>query len=92
MLTRKRIGLLLGILGCCIPLVMQFDGLTTAGHLALSIALLAACFWIFEPIPIYSTSVLVILLGAVLLSGQGPVYQTAAVPSSYRESRAGHLL
>ncbi|MGF1669679.1 MAG: SLC13/DASS family transporter, partial [Balneolaceae bacterium] len=69
MLTKiQTAGLVLGIAGFCMPLLVTFPGLTLAGHLAMSIFLLAAIFWMFETIPIYSTSILVILLEVVLLS------------------------
>jgi len=67
----KLIGLVLGIIGFCIPLLISFPGLSLPGHLALSIFLLAAVFWMFETIPIYSTSILVILLEVLLLSAEG---------------------
>ncbi len=80
MSIRKTIGLIVGIIGFCIPLFVHLEGLSPAGHIALSILILAAAFWICEPIPIYTTSLLVILLGATLLSAQGPVYRTATLP------------
>ena len=67
----KLTGLVLGIIGFCIPLFITFPGLSLPGHLALSIFLLAAVFWMFETIPIYSTSILVILLEVLLLSAEG---------------------
>ena len=80
MRTPQKVGLLLGIIGFFLPLALRFDGLTTAGHIALGILLMAACFWISEPIPIYATSLVVILLGALLLSAQGPLYLGAELP------------
>ncbi len=73
-------GLILGIIGFVIPLLFSFTGLSFAGHLALGIFLMAAAFWMFEPIPIYSTSILIILLEVLLLSGQGPVFMDAELP------------
>jgi len=67
----KITGLILGLIGFAIPLLVTFPGLSFAGHLALSIFLLAAVFWMFETIPIYSTSILVILLEVMLLSAEG---------------------
>lgn len=71
----KVAGAIVGIIGFIIPFFVTFPGLTVAGHLALSIFLLAAVYWMTEPIPIYATSLLVILLGVLMLSGQGVVYQ-----------------
>lgn len=77
-LTKTQIvGLVLGITGFIIPFFITFAGLSFAGHLALSIFLLAALFWMTEPIPIYATSILVIFLGVLLLSGQGPIFQNS---------------
>lgn len=72
-------GLILGLLGFLIPYLVTFPGLTFAGHVALSIFLLAAVFWMMEPIPIYATSLMVIFLGVLLLSGQGPMFKDAEV-------------
>jgi len=81
----KRFGLLLGIVGFAIPLFIQLPGLSLAGHLAMSIFILAAVFWMFETIPIYSTSILIILLQVVLLSAEGliPYTDTMYEPISY---------
>lgn len=73
--TVKVAGAILGLLGFLVPFLVTLPGLTFAGHLALSIFLLAAVYWMTEPIPIYATSLLVILLGVLMLSGQGPVFQ-----------------
>lgn len=67
----KLAGLVLGIAGFLLPLFVQFPGLSLAGHFAMSIFLLAAVFWMFETIPIYSTSILVIFFQVVLLSKEG---------------------
>jgi sodium-dependent dicarboxylate transporter 2/3/5 len=70
----QQAGLILGIAGFLLPLFITFDGLSFPGHLALSIFLLAAFFWMLEPIPIHATSLLVILLGVGMLSGAGPIF------------------
>ena len=74
------IGLVLGCMGFILPLIFTFSGLSFAGHMALGIFLMAAVFWMFEPIPIYSTSMLIILLEVLLLSMQGPVFMDATLP------------
>jgi len=78
----KLTGIVLGLLGFMIPFWITLPGLSFAGHLALSIFLLAAIFWMTEPVPIYATSLLVIFLGVLLLSGQGPIYHTAVAEFS----------
>lgn len=67
----KLTGLVLGVVGFTIPLFITFPGLSLAGHFAMSIFLLAAIFWMFEAIPIYSTSILVIFFQVILLSSEG---------------------
>ncbi len=67
----KLTGLILGLTGFAIPLIVTFPGLSLAGHLAMSIFLMAAVFWMFETIPIYSTSILVIFSQVTLLSAEG---------------------
>ncbi|MCH8568227.1 MAG: SLC13 family permease [Balneolales bacterium] len=76
---KTAVGLALGLTGFLIPLLVHFDGLSFAGHLTLGIFLIAASFWMLEPIPIYSTSMLVIFLQIVLLSSQGPLYNNASL-------------
>ena len=82
MRLQKTIGFGLGLIGFVFPLLYHFGGLSFAGHIALGIFLMAASFWLLEPIPIYSTSVLVILLGAGLLSAQSPLYLHAELPAA----------
>ncbi|MCG2587399.1 SLC13 family permease [Rhodohalobacter sulfatireducens] len=83
----KWAGLILGLIGFCLPLFVSFPGLSLAGHFAMSIFLLAAVFWMFETIPIYSTSILVILAEVILLSSQGFIdySSTSYSPLSYTE-------
>ncbi len=56
----------------------DFADLGVAARISLGILLLAATFWILEPIPIYATSLLVILLQIALLSAQGPLTSLTA--------------
>jgi sodium-dependent dicarboxylate transporter 2/3/5 len=84
--TKTAVGLALGIIGFCIPLFVQFDGLSYAGHFTLGIFLVAASFWMLEPIPIYATSMLVIFLQVIFLSSQGPLYQDASLTSIQPEA------
>ena len=79
---RKILGFSLGFIGFLLPFILKFDGLSFAGHIGLSIFLLAAMFWLFEPIPIYGTSLLVISLGVLLLSSQGLLYMNSSLPTT----------
>lgn len=87
--TKTAVGLALGLIGFCIPLLVQFDGLSYAGHLTLGIFLVAASFWMLEPIPIYATSMLVIFLQVIFLSSQGPLYQNASLSTSIQPEATG---
>src|SRR6056297_3444074 len=84
----KWAGLILGLIGFCLPLFVSFPGLSLAGHFAMSIFLLAAVFWMFETIPIYSTSILVILAQILLLSTEGIIDYSGLAgydPASYTQ-------
>jgi solute carrier family 13 (sodium-dependent dicarboxylate transporter), member 2/3/5 len=52
---------------------IPLDGLTLVQHRAIFIFALAAIFWIFEPIPIFATSILVIVLELLLISDSAPL-------------------
>lgn len=67
---------------------IPLEGLTVVHHRAMFIFTLAAIFWIFEPIPIFATSMLVIFLELVLLSDSGIVYAV----SGKEESSFGTLM
>jgi solute carrier family 13 (sodium-dependent dicarboxylate transporter), member 2/3/5 len=81
-ISKSITGLGLGLLGFVLPQLVHFGGLSAAGHIALGIFLMAAVFWIFETIPIYSTSLLVIFLQVVLLSHQGPYFSGTDLPQT----------
>lgn len=81
-LSHKQLaGLIIGVMGLIIPFFLNISGLSDAGHVALGIFFLAAAFWMFEPFPIFATSVLVILLQVLLLSREGFLF--TEVSSSY---------
>lgn len=75
-------GLFLGIFGLILPFLLPLGTLSFAGQIGLGIFLMAAIFWMFEPIPIYATSMLVIFLQILLLSAQGPMYMDTSLPVS----------
>ena len=78
MTKMKWTGLILGLIGFIMPLIVTFPGLSLAGHFAMSIFLMAAVFWMFETIPIYSTSILVIFFQVILLSAEGFITYSGA--------------
>ncbi|PJC88135.1 dihydroorotate dehydrogenase [Vibrio sp. HA2012] len=51
-----------------------FEGITIIQQRLIAIFLLAALCWVFEPIPIYATSVVIIVLELLLLSNKGLVF------------------
>lgn len=65
----------LGLLLLFLPLFLPLGDLSLAGKINLGIFLMAALFWVLEPIPIYATSMCVILLQILLLSAQGPLVE-----------------
>lgn len=79
---RKTIGVLLGLVGFFLPWFIELPGLSFPGQVTLGVFLLAAAFWLFEPVPIYSTSMLVIFLEVLLLSAEGPLQKASAPPGA----------
>ncbi|GHW30230.1 transporter, putative [Vibrio cholerae] len=67
------IPLLIPMLVLMLPVTaFPFEGLTVIQQRVIAIFLLAALLWVFEPIPIYSTSVVIIVL-EVLMCKRSPV-------------------
>lgn len=71
--AKQTIGLGLGGVALAVCPFLSLTGLSPAGHVALGIFLMAAVFWITEPIPIYTTSLAVIFAQVLLLSDQSLV-------------------
>ena len=72
----KRIKLIISlaipILVLALPTsVFGISGLTIVEHRVIAIFFFAAFFWILEPIPIYATSLMIILLELVMISSKG---------------------
>ncbi|ELE2131678.1 SLC13 family permease [Vibrio cholerae] len=66
------IPLLIPMLVLILPTTaFPFEGLTVIQQRVIAIFLLAALLWVFEPIPIYSTSVVIIVLEVLMLSDKG---------------------
>jgi len=84
------------IIPIVIPLVIlllpvtafPFDGLTLIQQRVIAIFLLAALLWVFEPIPIYATSVVIIVLELLMLSDKGLILFRL----SEGQAEFGHLL
>lgn len=69
-----------GLVLLILPSLLPLAGLSPAGSLALGLFLLAALYWIAEPIPIYATSMVVILGQLLLLSNAAPLVQALDFP------------
>ncbi len=84
--NKEVLGVLIGFAELIASFFLQIEGLSYAGHVALGIFFLAAIFWLFEPVPIYATSVFVILLQVLLLSKEGFIFTESNleyIPDSY---------
>lgn len=77
----KNIKLIIAI---AVPLIIllipvesiPIEGITVIEKRVIAIFVLAAFFWILEPIPIYATSVLIIVLELIMISDKGMVLFT----------------
>lgn len=66
------IPILIPLIVLLLPLsAFPFEGLTVIQQRVIAIFLLAALCWVFEPIPIYATSVVIIVLELLMLSNKG---------------------
>jgi solute carrier family 13 (sodium-dependent dicarboxylate transporter), member 2/3/5 len=54
--------------------LIPIEGLTIVEHRVIALFILAALFWILEPVPIYSTSILIIVLLLVTVSDQSLIF------------------
>ncbi|MEM7627174.1 MAG: SLC13 family permease [Planctomycetota bacterium] len=70
-LAKLCIALLVPLIVILIPREMiPIDGLTVTQHRVVAIFALALCLWVLEPIPIFATSVLVILVELMTVSNK----------------------
>lgn len=69
---------------------IPLENLTTTEHRVIAIFIMAALFWILEPIPIYATSILIIVLELIVISDKGLVFfkgegESFGILMSYKE-------
>ena len=69
----RTIGLVVAAIAFVVPLLADFDGLSTAGHRMFAIFLVALVLWVVEPIPLYATAVLIIILELLMISDKALV-------------------
>jgi len=84
-LDKPTIKLLLLLLPPLIVLAVPtasipIDNLTLVEHRVLALFLFAALFWIFEPIPIYATSMLIIVIELLFLSDTSILFAKSEGP------------
>lgn len=77
---RRTLVLIAGLVLFLLPQFLSFEGLSPAGAITLGMFLCAGLFWIFEPIPIYATSLLVIGGQLLFLSKDAPLVAAKAFP------------
>ncbi|MBK7410383.1 MAG: SLC13/DASS family transporter [Saprospirales bacterium] len=68
---KPGIAILIPLFILLIPADRLLPGMSVIEHRVLALFVLAALFWILEPIPIFATSVLIIVLELVMVSDQG---------------------
>ena len=69
----RALWLLLSFVLFLLPFFLEFEGLSPAGHRMLSIFLVAVVLWVAEPIPLYGTAALIIILEIIMISDQALV-------------------
>lgn len=70
----------LGLVLLALPSFLPLEGLSPAGRITFGLFLFAAVYWMFSPIPIYATSVTVILFQLALLSDASPLVEFFSFP------------
>jgi sodium-dependent dicarboxylate transporter 2/3/5 len=66
--VRLVLALMIPILVLSLPLSIFPDAFTVVQQRVVALFLFAALFWILEPVPIYATSMLIIVLELLLIS------------------------
>ena len=77
---RRTLVILAGLVLFVLPSLLPLDGLSAAGAITLGLFLCAGLFWVFEPIPIYATSLLVIGGQLLFLSKSAPLVVARGFP------------
>lgn len=75
----QLIGLAIAIAGFLLPFLVQFEGLSPAGHRMFAIFLLAIILWISEAVPMHATAMLIIMLQILMLSRQAPAVMVSGL-------------
>lgn len=78
--------IVVGLVLLVVPSLLSLEGLGPAAAVTLGLFLMAGLFWMLEPIPIYSTSMLVILFQLFFLSDAAPLVQHMGFPYAAAEA------
>lgn len=70
----KKLKLLISVLIPLVVLWIPMPELTTIEHRFVALFFLAALFWVLEPIPIFATSVMIIVLELLMVSDKGLIF------------------
>jgi sodium-dependent dicarboxylate transporter 2/3/5 len=71
--STRTLGLVAAAVLFLVPFLFEFGDLSEAGHRMLSIFLVAVVLWVVEPIPLYATAVMIILLEILMISDKALV-------------------
>ncbi len=77
---KRTYWVFLGLVLLGLPSLFHSESLNPAAAITMGLFLMAGLFWVTAPIPIYATSLLVILLQLVLLSKNAPGVQYFSFP------------
>jgi sodium-dependent dicarboxylate transporter 2/3/5 len=83
---RRTLVIIAGFILFALPSFLPLEGLSPAGAITLGMFLTAGLFWIFEPIPIYATSLLVIGGQLLFLSKSSPLVVMRGFPFPVAEA------
>jgi solute carrier family 13 (sodium-dependent dicarboxylate transporter), member 2/3/5 len=86
----RHVGGAIALVAFVVPFFLDLPGLSQAGHITLSIFLAAVALWIFEAIPIYATSLFVILMQVLLLSAEGILGSSYSLSESAYDAPGYH--
>lgn len=89
-MLKLMVSLLVPVLVLALPASIFPSGFTIVEQRVIALFLFAALFWILEPVPIYATSMLIIVLELVLLSDSNVIWLRSGEPNygyvlTYRE-------
>ena len=79
---KNAVAVILGLCALIAPFLFEIPDLWFPGAVGLGIFAIAAIFWITECVPIWATSLLIILLQVLLLSNKSPIHNGVEADSA----------